>query len=250
MSILRTRHISSTEDIFNRPQTEESPKLIFISCEGLITEELYFAIVREIFDTIQDKIKIASARDDFFSMHPTQRAQSDIDEQNKSAPRQVLERMDNYLAHHKYWDFENNPDDEFWLVLDVDDHTSIYKIEEWHQVLDEAVSKNYQCAISNPFFEVWLLLHHTDVNEQDYMYAVTNTHSYESTDHFRTRLSTVCAAPLKNKKEPSKDHYSQENIILAIDRAKKLHNTEEDWPHDLGSTVYRLLEKVVNLLPK
>lgn len=246
---LRTRYKESTDNIFARPKKEESSKLIFISCEGPITEEIYFMdIVSEIFADIKDKIKIASVREDFFSIPPENRTQSDINQQNKSSPKQVLQRMNDYLKDKKYWDSENNPDDEFWLVMDVDDHTSESKIDEWRYVLNQAKTKNYKCAISNPFFELWLLLHHNNVTEEDKKYAVTNEHKYESTKHFSDRLKNDCFVPLKNNKEPQKEHYTKGKIIDAINRAKSLNfNCNEGWPDNLGTTVYILLEKIIEL---
>ncbi len=253
-SPLRTRQTSPFS--LSRPKGEDSVKLIFISCEGAVTEEIYFGdIISQMLNNTRSKIKIASARADFFSSVPVQRTQIDIDEQNKSTPRQVMERLDNYLSRHKYWDSVKNPDDEFWLILDIDDHTSIHKIDEWNKVLTEAKTKNYQYAVSNPFFEFGLLLHHVDVTDEDRTYAVTATQDYQKTKHFTKRLKDDAHAPLigsgSDKKIPKSEDYTMQKIKDAIERAKKLHtDPNELWPHNLGSTVYILLEKIIGLLPE
>ncbi len=250
-SILTTRKVDPVNSLFSRTEKRESMKLIFISCEGPVTEEVYFFdIVTNIFEPIKDKIKPVSAREDFFATNPTLRTQSDLDEQNKSSPRQVMERMDAFLSKG-YYDIKSNKDDEFWLVLDIDDHTSTDKAIEWNKVLTEAQAKGYQFAVSNPFFEAWLLMHHDDVSEDDKGYGVTelNTYSAEFQNHFTNRLAGS-GAPLigKNNKVPLAKHYNKDKIQQAIERAQKLLVGGQDWPRQFGTTVYIILEKLTEML--
>ncbi len=250
-SILKTRMVESVDSLFNREEKRESKKLIFISCEGPVTEEVYFFdIVANIFAPIRDKIKPVSAREDFFATNPTLRTQSDLDEQNKSTPRQVMERMDEFLSK-RYYDIKSNKDDEFWLVLDIDDHTSADKVTEWNKFLTEAQAKGYQFAVSNPFFEVWLLMHHDDVSEVDKGYGVTELNPYSAAfqNHFRNRLAGVGASLRgKDKKVPLASHYNKEKIQQAIERARRLLVGGQDWPRQFGTTVYIILEKLTEML--
>ena len=115
--------------------------------------------------------------------------------------------------------------------------------------LNECEEKLYGYAVSNPFFEFWLCLHHLDANEEDFKHAVTNINSYKPTSHYRERLRIDAKAPLLDKKKPREVHYDEQKIRQAIKRAKELHvNKEEKWPYNLGSTVYILLEKIVEML--
>lgn len=54
--------------------------------------------------------------------------------------------MNDYREQHKdEFDFENHPDDEFWLVMDIDDHTNKFIIskdkksnfQKWEEVISE-----------------------------------------------------------------------------------------------------------------
>lgn len=54
----------STAD-FSRTKKRTSDKLIFISCEGVETEEVYFDILASLFHNIRSKIKIVSVRGDY-----------------------------------------------------------------------------------------------------------------------------------------------------------------------------------------
>jgi hypothetical protein len=73
------------------------------------------------------------------------------DETHKSAPEHVAERLRVWLHTHHLL-----PDDELWLVLDVDRHHNL------QTVLNEAQRDGWMFAVSNPCFEVWLQLHSGD----------------------------------------------------------------------------------------
>ena len=230
-----------------RPTTS---KIIFISCEGAITEEEYFKMVSEIFSVVKSKVQFISVREDINRTPCKFRNNEQISELGKSQPYQLVEKIDTFKQKKEsVFDFKNHSEDEFWIVADVDNHTDINHIKKWTSTLKECEEKGYGYAISNPFFEVWLLLHHVDVNEYDYEYAVTENHPYEKTSHYRERLHDVAKAPLKDKKHISAEYYNEEKVRQAIIRAKALHTDKnEKWPHNLGSTVYLLLEKIVEMI--
>lgn len=155
---LQNRQRISVADVQYRTKRPDTDKILFISCEGPITEEAYFNILSEnIFDSIKTKIHIISVREDFNSIKPTLRTKEDMDENNKSTPRQVMERIDDFrINKNGIFLFEQHPDDEFWMVVDIDNHTDKYHINDWETVLNECDNKKYKYAISNPFFELWL----------------------------------------------------------------------------------------------
>ena len=49
---------------FTRKSRHISDKIIFISCEGGVTEEEYFGLICELFSDIKSKIQIISVRED------------------------------------------------------------------------------------------------------------------------------------------------------------------------------------------
>lgn len=122
--------------------------------------------------------------------------------------------------------------------------------EEWGEAVAECREKGYSYAVSNPFFEIWLLLHHDRPSEKDKSFAVSDEHPYETTSHFRTRLSEL-GAPLRDKKHINSLNYSDEKIKIAIRRAEELHKDKEDLcPRYFATTVYLLLKKIVEMLPE
>ena len=126
----------------------------------------------------------------------------------------------------------------------MDDNLDNHKTE-FEKAIQECEKKGYKYAISNPFFEIWLLLHHDEVSEEDRKYAVTKTHSYEATDHFRIRL-TEKGVPLRDQKHLKFEHYSDEKIRLAVQRAKELvKGKEEKIPSDYGTYMYQIIEEIL-----
>lgn len=170
---------------------------------------------------------------------------------SKTRPKQLVERIDWFKAEKEnIYEFSKYPEDEFWIVTDVDNNLSPEWVDEWNEALDNCDRTGYGYAISNPFFEIWLLLHHDDSTKADELYAVTDEHAYEPTGHFRERLREL-GAPLQNKKHICAKHYDEEKIYRAIERAKALHIQKEDkCPKYFATTVYLLLEKMIDMLPE
>lgn len=250
MAILFNRHETS----ITKSYKQRSDKIIFISCEGQVTEEEYFRMIATKFDSVKSKIQFVSVNEEILSIPKELRTEDQCKQLSQSKPYQLVEKIDKFKKEKKEeYDLDNHPNDEFWIVADVDNNTTPDgNRDNWDKALSECESKNYGYAISNPFFEVWLLLHHVDVNEDDYKYAVTDSQAYTKTDHFVKRLKNDAKAPLcgKNNKSISTEHYSDDKVREAISRAEELHKElyrEEKWPTNLGSTVYLLVNKIVEL---
>ncbi|WP_298732642.1 hypothetical protein [uncultured Subdoligranulum sp.] len=93
-------------------------------------------------------------------------------------------------------------------------------------------------------------MHHDQPSEEDKSFAVSDSHSYEKTSHFRTRLSEL-GAPLKDKKHINSSNYNDEKIKTAVHRAEELHVDKTDMcPRYFATTVYLLLKKIFEMLPE
>jgi len=128
----------------NRGYVKDKPKgllrdykLFAISCEGGKREPDYFHLC----ELMSNRIK--------FDLIIDPEEEEDI--QTKSSPEWVLKRALNYIE-----EFGLNEDDSLWFVLDID---------RWQKShLQEIIKlckgkKNWNIALSNPCFEVWLYLH-------------------------------------------------------------------------------------------
>lgn len=241
-----------------KPYREERPstsKIIFLSCEGASTEEDYFNMISELYSDVKSKIQFVSVSEEIVRIPNKFRTAEQRHELGKNTPLQLVEKIKKYKIENKYkYDFDKHPDDEFWIVADVDHHTNEQNIDDWNKALLQCEENDIGYAISNPNFELWLLLHHVDVNEEDYKYAVTEEHQYEPTNHFRNRLRNDAKAPLKKRKHLKDDKgkypldkYNKSKVEKAALRAKKLNINSEKWPSSLGSTVYLLIEEIQKL---
>jgi RloB-like protein len=90
---------------------------------------------------------------DFFRSTRIQFKVLETDE-GKSAPEHVLARIDDYMR-----EYEIGEGDEFWLVLDCDHWVNSGHIKNLIRVMQECNQKGIRIALSNPCFELWLLLH-------------------------------------------------------------------------------------------
>ena len=238
------------EPKLQRPTRPTSGKIIFISCEGQVTEEEYFKIVSNLFSNVKSKIQFVSVMEDILSIPAKFRTADQISELGKNKPWQLLEKIERFKEEKKdVYDFDKHPEDEFWIVSDVDENTNSVYVSKWNETLSNCDAKKYGYAISNPYFELWLLLHHVDAIADDHKYAVTDASPYDPTSHahFGKRLLDDASAP-RVSKHINAQHYDINKIKCAISRAKNLHNINEStWPKSLGSTAYLLLEKIIEV---
>ncbi len=231
-----------------REKRPRSSKIIFFSCEGSITEEEYFQILSEkVFSDISSQICLVSARKDFLKIPRSERTQAQWNEQNKSSPQYVLERLETFKKENDHiYEFDKHLEDEFWIVIDVDDHIASNKIIEFKTVLRQCAAKGVRYAVTNPFFEFWLYLHHFEVCEEDRRHA-----NKVGDDYFLKKMNDAGIVLSGNDhKKPRPNDYNVENVSFAVERAKALHtNPIERWPQELGSHVYKLVSEFFELLP-
>lgn len=181
-------------------------KLFIIATEGAKTEPEYF----EIFNTQNNPDKTIKVRC--------------LSHRKDSAPEQVLQRMEKCIRKSSL-----RGGDDAWVVIDNDGwkQADIKKLYLWSQI---SSLYNRGFALSNPRFEYWLLLHFEegkDVNRKN-------------CDERLRKYIPDYDKSIKPKLFP------QESIEQAIRRAK-LRDTPscEDWPRGVGTTVYRLVEKIL-----
>jgi len=185
------------------PKISYKQKFI-ISTEGTKTEVEYFDILQGYSDHIINTIN----RD-----------------AGKSSPDKVLKDLKAKLTKKNL-----RKTDEAWIVVDIDNWTE----EQIEATLNFSQEKsNYHCAISNPKFEYWLLMH------------------FEEPKGGLTIQK--CDAAIKRHIQnynkgipPSKITF--ENVREAIERAKSRHHgTELEYPkgNNNGSTLYLLVEKLL-----
>ncbi len=118
--------------------------------------------------------------------------------------------------------------DQAWVVVDKDlwleEHLS--QLHAWSQT-----QVNYGFALSNPKFEFWLLLHFEDGK------------GVASGDDCDRRI--VKHLP-RYDKHIHPNEFTPERIRSATERARTRDTPRcSDWPRNAGTTVYKLVEKIL-----
>lgn len=140
------------------------------------------------------------------------------------SPESALKRIRDHIAKVGL-----RKGDEAWVVFDRDcwSDAHLTQIHIWSQE-----RPNYGFALSNPKFEYWLLLH------------FENAGNVKTAAHCDRRLSVHI--PNYNK-HINANHFTRERINAAIKRAKARDMPPcEDWPRNPGSTVYRLITRILS----
>jgi hypothetical protein len=202
-----------------------SPKLIIIATEGTKTEPRYFN------DLVSPQYFYNSR------VHVEVLEREDL----ASAPEYVVRVLDEFRSQYKL-----KPGlDELWLVIDTD---------QWGDAKLSAIGtlcyqKEYGMAVSNPCFELWLLLHHRSLSE--YTAEVLDEFRENRRIGDRTRLGSELVAVVGeySRSALKTDHFLP-YVQNAIERARALDtHPEHRWPNDLGSRVYLLVERIINRHP-
>lgn len=204
----------------------EAEKMFVLSYEGKISEKKYFEDFRnsELFND-SGLIEIISLK------RPTNRGSDPI-----SVKKLLLEAKKEYR-------FKDT--DEFWLIIDRDDWEEIHNHNFDKLVEDCKKENNFFLAMSNPCFEIWLILHLKDINEfdeEEKIKIMSNEKISNSKNYIDKVLSEIQGRGYN--KRPNLRIFSP-LTKTAIDRAKGLDNENQDYPEQLGTHIYKLIEKLI-----
>lgn len=145
--------------------------------------------------------------------------------QTNSSPKDVLKVLRKYLK-----DQPLDENDEAWMVIDRDD----WPVEQINSVFDELrkIKTKGRCffAMTNPKIEFWLLLHFEDGNGV-VTPAECDRRLLRYLPDYNKHVANCCVGP--------------ENAQNAIKRSRSLDVDECTWPEKKGSTLYRLVNKLL-----
>ena len=175
---------------------------IIIACEGAKREKVYFETLAKGNQRI--KIKVLSPKEDNVG---------------HSAPHWILERAISYteeIGANKY--------DTLWFVLDID---------KWKRKILETINSeckpNWFLALSNPCFEVWLIMHYLDPSEIDSI----------SCKQLKAELNTKTNGGYKVE-------IALKAVNHAITRAKSVDQSDHYLPLLKTTKIYLLVDQIIN----
>lgn len=211
--------------IRERREAFRDARLIVIASEGKDTERIYFkALAKE----------YANPR---VHVHILKRSE---DEKNNSSPEHVLEQLNEYKCQ-----YELEADDELWLVTDKDHWTEAMLSRVATECMQDV---SMHMALSNPCFELWLLLHLVDVSSltpEEQRLWMENRRKSKSSNPY---LKVLLRQKMGSYHESAYDVLTLiQHVEVAIERARLLDKNPADrWPQTLGTRVYLLAESVMN----
>lgn len=206
---------------FKRPEGKRSARLIVIAAEGRETEKIYFESLAQLFDNSSVHVEVLPRFD------------------NNSSPDVVFNQLLDFNGK-----YEIDDDDELWIVIDKDR----WNIKTIKDIARECNNKHcYHLALSNPAFELWLLLHKEDVallSEDIKEKILKNKREKKGQDPFMKRyLRSLLGSYSESQFEASSLIV---DIDLALERAALLDVAPEDrWPQGLGTRVYLLAKSIM-----
>ena len=205
---------------FARPEGNKSARLVVIAAEGRETENIYF-------EALKDKMCASNVHVEVLHR--------DTDE---SSPEHVFTQIRDFMAEYNIED-----DDQLWIVVDKDRWTAKMLASVARHCQQ---NKNLYFCVSNPCFELWLLLHLEDIalySDEDRDALAANR---KNSRHGKTWLKRRLAQILGGYDEAD---YNAEALLpeiqLAIDRSIILDVKATDrWPQTTGTRVYQLAKSI------
>ena len=197
---------------YTRAEETLDSRLVIIAAEGECTEKIYFEALKEYAHNSRVHIKILER-----------------DEENKhnSSPEYVLGQLT----------------DELWLVIDKDRWT-----DKSIRIVAQRCAQDpiYHLALSNPCFELWLILHKVDVSLESEEEKAKMLANKKSGKNGKTYLKRKMKALLGSYNEA---HYNTDQLVPhvaeAIARADALdEHKRARWPQGLGTRVYKLAQSI------
>lgn len=206
---------------FQRKSNLRDANLFIIATEGKETEKQYFEAFAVAYQNPKVNVRVID------------RIEGDSD------PEAVLKALIDF--EHEF-NFNKKVGDELWVVIDKDR----WKDKMLSEVALICQQKDYFLALSNPCFELWLLLHIKDLNEythEELGAILENAKIKNNKTHLENLLTSLLGSYNKSKIETSK---FLPHVNFAITQAEVLDtNLTERWQNGLGTRVYLIIEKLL-----
>ncbi len=193
---------------------------IIIAVEGSKTEKHYFESINNVYRNSRFKIHVIPNIED------------------KSAPEYILNNLDSYKS-------KNEIDDSDLLFLVCDKDRWLEKTIS--MVLTECKQKQYNFIVSNPCFELWLILHFEDLSnlkeeeQEDYL---NNKNKNKNINYITSKLKDYLPG-YNHSYNKFEEIVTNEYLKTAVSYALKLDIGKSSWPCKLGTQVFKIVEEIL-----
>lgn len=209
---------------------------IFIAYEGVETEAKYFNMIKN-----KNKDSISSTVEVF----PVDRLRKD----GQSHPFQVRDGLIEYYEEI-IKDYFDKKIDSLWIVVDIDKHfekgdknSSAKCFFEFLSSLETKDKIKINLALSNPSFEIWLILHYKSTKEIDLKLIKENP----KISSRKTYIKSILKETLKedNQRNNMSTYYKYTNTAIKNSSSNDLGITNKELYEKVGTTVRNLLKSLI-----
>lgn len=219
-------------DAIEEEASVEPKRIVVISCEGTNTEPEYIATIKtKLPSYLTSLVHVEIAR---------KRA-------NESDPLSVVTNLEAEVgALQEKYDIDSERDG-LWILIDRE--LTNYRREQICDILPTCEDLNFSVALSNPKFELWLLLHVSDIEKYDWTELLENEKDSRNLRPLDTALADALHPKRFSKKKGkfNKDIVSIENLHRAIAQEQKLCNELPDLLDKLGCNISQLIREFVDI---
>ena len=150
-----------------------------------------------------------------------------------SNPASVVQKLTEYAR-----DFQLGDEDQLWALIDTDHWIQPNHKKGLLDAINDARHRGFRVAMSNPCFDLWLLLHHEDIAKGT---------AFEDCKAVGTRIRELKGE--FNKTNLKAEHYPAAQVIVAITRARAMESNPDEvavdfWPEATGTRVYLLMQEL------
>lgn len=217
-------------------QSIDAKRIVVIACEDQNVQPTYFNYLKEIFDipTVTELTVLPC-----------------ID--GKSSILHVCENLNEFvLKQSEIYGFEEK--DEFWIVIDREDPEHNIDCEQLSKYLEECCShtNNFKIGLTNPLFELWLLLHVDDLKNHNLQDLLENKKPNVKAKkrYIDKKLSEILNGFNKKRSSIGKTIekiLTEANLQKAIEQEKALENNPLAMLQNnrLGSNIGTLVQSIL-----
>jgi len=206
----------------------DAEKLFVLSYEGTVTEKKYFQDFRS---------SVYFNNNGLIEIVPLKRPK------DKGSDPFSVKKLLNWAK--KEYGFKTS--DEFWLIIDRDDWESIHKLSFDDLVTECKKEENFYLAMSNPCFEIWLVLHLKNLTEftDEEKALIFENAKIDNKNYIDILVAQLQGGDRGYNKRPNPNIYLP-LTKTAIVRAKSNDIFEEDYPKSIGTHLYKLIEQLID----
>lgn len=146
----------------------------------------------------------------------------------ESSPQHVMARLEQYLVEYSVGE-----GDQFWLVCDTDHWLESNHIRNLVEVVKRCKQKDIAVALSNPCFDLWLLLH---FNEFPIVASLT---CLQIGDLIRGKVANF------NKTKVFNLPFSESSVRDAIERSRNNFVESDIIPGKPQTAIHLIIEELV-----